>query len=81
MPKNRYRLQRAADGVTWVSVDPLIQDVREQMSNPNLPQHVQTALQYVDSFLGSLILESNQQQFEKTLKESEQETSYRDTLQ
>jgi hypothetical protein len=78
---NRYRLQRAPDGITWVSIDPLIQDVREQMAQPNQPQHVLTALQYVDSFLASLILESNQLQFQKSLKDSEEEATYKETLQ
>jgi hypothetical protein len=56
---NRYQLQKGPDGVTWLSVEPMIEDIRERMDTADTPEHVVDALHYVKSFLEALVIEAN----------------------
>jgi hypothetical protein len=58
MKSTRYKLVTAADQTIWVSLQPLIDDLKDEMKrNCDNPEQL-TALTFVKSFLDSLVLEA-----------------------
>jgi hypothetical protein len=60
--KNRYKLHKAEDGIIWLSLQPLVEDLKERMDTPDTPEHVVEALHYVKTFIDALVHEGNNQQ-------------------
>lgn len=75
----RYKLVTAQDGIVWLSLQPCIEDLKEQRDN-HTEKHILDALYAVQSFLEAMVLEAQQAEFTKTLKAVEEETPYKDTL-
>lgn len=57
---NRYRIQQAADGIHWVSIQPLIEDIREKIdwAEGEELHHVVAQLVAVKTFLDALLVEA-----------------------
>lgn len=62
---NRYKIVTANDGIHWVSLQPLLADVKEQMDTDmvkNNPQ-VYASVESVKVFLEALVSEGNYNQY------------------
>lgn len=77
----RYKIVTAQDGIHWVSLQPLLEDIKEQMDKPEIKEntHFITSLQYVKALVESLIREGEVQVY--SAKERDPEPSYKETLQ
>lgn len=73
----RYKLQHGPDSITWVSLEPLLLDIEEQLDNPDNhhDQLVIDSLFAVKAFVSALIDEGKHQ-----LYSEDSEPRYRDTL-
>lgn len=78
----RYHIQTGPDGTHWVSLEPLLDDVLEQIDTalPTVTEQQLQALYSVRIFLQALIQEGRQHDWDKTRKEHEHEMSYRESL-
>jgi DNA-binding ferritin-like protein (Dps family) len=79
---SRYKIQTGPDGTHWVALEPLLQDVLEQLDQAvdQLSEQQLTAMYGVRMFLQALIQEGNQQDWDKHRKSCEEETGYREGL-
>lgn len=65
--KTRYKIVTASDKIHWITLQPLLQDLKEQMDDPELKNNSDAlyALEVVHSFVNSLITEGNYQQYKE----------------
>jgi hypothetical protein len=74
----RYKIQNGPDGINWVSLEPLLEDIVEQMDNPEVSENqlVVDSLFAVKAFVEALISEGQQQRY----CQDDDEPRYIDTL-
>jgi hypothetical protein len=74
----RYVITNGPDGTNWVSLEPLLQDIIEQLDNPENSENqlVIDSLFAVKSFVQSLITEAELQRYSY----DDNEVAYKDTL-
>lgn len=60
MRNPRYKLVKGPDGITWVSLEPLAQDILERLDDPKIKETkgMDVSLNIVLGFVNSLIMES-----------------------
>ena len=77
-----YHIQTGPDGIHWVSLEPLLDDVLAQIDAalPAITEQQLQALYSVRLFLQALIQEGRQNDWDKTRKEHETEMTYRESL-
>ena len=77
--KTQYVLTSGPDGITWVSLEPLLSDLRklyDSIEEPSIQNHVANVI----NFINSLILEKQIQCYKQLPMDSDEEI-YRNTLQ
>jgi hypothetical protein len=76
----RYVITEGQDGVFWVSLQPLLADINEQLENPEVStnQLVVDSLFAVKAFVEAMIDEGK---FQKYSEPRDDEISYKDSLQ
>lgn len=74
----RYKIQNGPDGINWVSLEPLLEDINEQLDNPEVAENqlVVDSLFAVKAFIEALISEGEQQRY----GHDDDEPRYRDIL-
>jgi hypothetical protein len=75
----RYIITNGPDGITWVSLQPLLADINEQLDKPEIAENqlVVDSLFAVKSFVIALIEEGRVQEYPDG---RDDELAYRDTL-
>lgn len=59
--EHRYKLVKAEDGIIWLPLQPIIEDIKERAHDPVTEDYVKVPLLYVQSFLEALVQEGKQQ--------------------
>lgn len=81
----RYKIITAGDGIHWVSLQPLLEDIKEQLDKDNIKnnEHVFHSVESVKVFLEALVSEGNYQayQTEKLLNEEDDVAGHKDIIQ
>ncbi len=75
----RYILTNGPDNITWVSLQPLLADINEQLDKPEIAENqlVVDSLFAVKSFVIALIEEGRVQEYRD---DRDDEMAYKDTL-
>lgn len=84
-PNTRYKIAEGPDGIFWVSLQPLLADVKERIDaaeQESVDHMTHHAMKSVEAFVNALISEGN---YEKYIREKESEieteTPYSQSLQ
>lgn len=56
---HRYKISEGPDGIFWVSIQPLLMDIQDQLQSPELPEVAVHPLECVESFLKALLQEGS----------------------
>jgi hypothetical protein len=83
----RYKIVTASDGQHWITLQALLEDVKQQLDDPTVKanSHVFHSVESVKVFLEALVSEANYQQYqhEQLLARGDRsgEETYSETLQ
>lgn len=83
--QTRYKIVTAGDGIHWVCLQPLLEDIKQQLDDPAVKdnQHVFHSVESVKVFLEALVSEGNYQAYraEQLLDDDEDVASHKDIIQ
>jgi hypothetical protein len=79
MNQNRYVIARGPDGTYWVTLQPLLHDIIEQLNAAQDNQVTKHSLEVVRTFISALISEANFEEFAN--KQEDNEVTYSQSLQ